>query len=111
MIDPDQAPADGLTATAVLDRIRTELNAPAADDMQLLLKIARDLAALDGQRWSPADAAAWTARPETYRELTLTALARQRGFKLGLLSGFLAGFVLTALFAALLAMHWLVVMQ
>ncbi|ABD86330.1 hypothetical protein RPC_0759 [Rhodopseudomonas palustris BisB18] len=111
MTDPDQAPADGLTATAVLDRIRAELNEPAADDMQLLLKIAKDLATLDGQRWSPADAAAWTARPESYRELRLAALARQRGFKLGLLSGFLAGFVLTALFAALLAMHWLVVVE
>ena len=113
MTTTDVAPAaaGGLTATAVLDRLRTELNEPAADDMKLLLKISRDLGALDGQRWSPADADAWEDRPETAREHSRASLGRQTGFKFGLMVGFPVGFVLCALFAAMLAMHWLVVAE
>jgi hypothetical protein len=109
--DPTAAAADGLTATAVLDRLRNELNEPAADDMKLLLKINTDLAALDAQRWSPTAAAAWQGRPETAREYIRASLARQTGFKLGLAIGFAAGFLLSALFAGMLAMHWLVVAE
>ena len=102
MTTTDQAAAasDGLTATAVLDRLRDELKEPAADDMKLLLKINTDLAALDAQRWSPADAAKWQGRPETAREYIRASLSRQTGFKLGLAIGFGGGFLLSALFAA-----------
>jgi hypothetical protein len=109
--EPTAAVSDGLTATAVLDRLRDQLREPAADDMGLLLKINRDLAALDAQRWSPADAAAWQGRPETHREHSRASLGRQSGFKLGLAIGFAAGFLLSALFAGMLAMHWLVVAE
>jgi hypothetical protein len=109
--DHTPAPADGLTATAVLDRLRNELKEPAADDMKLLLKINTDLAALDAQRWSPTAAVAWQGRPETAREYIRASLARQTGFKLGLAIGFAAGFLLSALFAGMLAMHWLVVAE
>jgi hypothetical protein len=102
---------DGVTATAVLNRLRAALKEPAADDMALLLKISQDLGELDGQRWSPTAADAWQGRPETAREYIRASLARQTGFKLGLAIGFGAGFLLSALFAGMLAMHWLVVAE
>ncbi|HEY0329189.1 MAG TPA: hypothetical protein VGC77_08810 [Rhodopseudomonas sp.] len=111
MTNLDQAAVDRLTAKDVLDGLRADLAAPAADELQLLLKISRDLADLDDKRLVADDAIAWTARGDTRREKSRAALGLQAGFKRGLVVGFLAGFVLTALFAALLAMHWLVVMQ
>jgi hypothetical protein len=113
MTTTDHTPAapDGLTATTVLDRLRDQLREPAADDMQLLLKINSDLSQLDAQRWSPTAADAWTGRPETAREYIRASLGRQKGFKLGLAIGFAAGFLLSALFAGMVALHWMVANQ
>jgi hypothetical protein len=77
----------------------------------VLLKVFRDLADLNEGSLSPELATAWKARPETRREYIRALLATQTGFRRGLLFGFLAGFALTGIFGALLAMHWLVVMQ
>jgi hypothetical protein len=113
MMDVDHEPGaiDRSTAKTVLDRLRAELSAPATDELQTLLKIAADLDALDHRHLSLDEAAAWQARPETRRERTRAMLARQSGFKLGLLFGFAAGFALTALVGAMLAMHYVVVNQ
>jgi hypothetical protein len=112
-MDADQVAVgiDRLTARDVLDGIRDQLKEPAADEVHLLLKISRELADLDDKHLSPADATIWKARAETRRERSSAALGLQTGFKRGLLFGFLAGFALTGLFAAMLAMHWLVVTQ
>jgi hypothetical protein len=112
-MDVDQASAatSGLTARDVLDGIREQLREPAADELPLLLKISKELTDIDTRRLTPDTAAAWTARPETGREKLATMLGRQSGFKTGLLIGFLTGFVLAGLFGALLAMHWLVVLE
>jgi tetrahydromethanopterin S-methyltransferase subunit B len=112
-MDADEAPAatSGLTARDVLDGIREQLKEPAADEMQQLLKVSKELTDLDTRRLTPDTATAWTARPETGREKLAAVLGRQTGFKTGLLIGFLTGFVLAGLFAALLAMHWLVVLE
>jgi tetrahydromethanopterin S-methyltransferase subunit B len=105
------AGVDRLTARDILDGIRDQLKEPADDELPLLLKISRELTDLDTRRLTPDTATAWTARPQTGRERLAAVLGRQTGFKTGLLIGFLTGFVLAGLFAALLAMHWLVVMQ
>jgi hypothetical protein len=102
---------DRLTARDVLDGVRAQLAEPAADELPLLLKISKELTDLDTRRLTPDTAAAWIARPETGREKLAVMLGRQSGFKTGLLIGFLTGFVLAGLFAALLAMHWLVVLE
>ncbi len=41
---------DRLTAGDVLDGLRAQLSAPAADELALLLKISRDLEGLDTRR-------------------------------------------------------------
>jgi hypothetical protein len=102
---------DRLTARDVLDGVRDQLREPADDETQLLLKISKQLTDLDTRRLTPDIAAAWTARPETGREKLAAMLGRQTGFKTGLLIGFLTGFAMAGLFAALLAMHWLVVLE
>jgi hypothetical protein len=107
--DHDPSAPERSTAKTVLDGLRADLAAPATDDLQTLLKIAGDLDVLDHRHLSLDEAAAWQARPETRREYIRASLARQSGFRLGLLIGFAAGFVLTALFGALLAMHYVVV--
>ncbi|MGP9812638.1 hypothetical protein ACTZWT_14095 [Rhodopseudomonas sp. NSM] len=109
--DPDPSAPERSTAKTVLDGLRADLAAPAADDLQTLLKIAGDLDVLDHRHLSVEEAAAWQARPETRREYIRAMHGRQSGFKLGLLVGFVAGFALTGLFGAMLAMHWLVVAQ
>ncbi|MBI5130372.1 MAG: hypothetical protein HZA66_13095 [Rhodopseudomonas palustris] len=109
--DLDAAAPDSPSAKSVLDRLRADLAAPAADDLQTLLKIGGDLDALDHRHLGVDEAAAWQARPETRREYIRAMLARQSGFRLGLLVGFGAGFVLTGLFGAMLAMHYVVVHQ
>ncbi|KIZ34007.1 MULTISPECIES: hypothetical protein [Rhodopseudomonas] len=112
-MDADQGAAGvgHLTAGEVLDGIREQLQQPGTDDLQLLLKISQELADLDDRRLSPEAASAWNQRAETKREKARASLGLQTGVKRGLLIGFITGFVLCALFAAALAMHWLVVMQ
>jgi len=109
--DHDPAATGRGGAGDIVDGLRAELNAPAEDDLQRLLALSSAVENLDESRLDAEQAAIWRARPESRRERMRAILARQGGFKLGLIIGFFAGFALTGLFGAMLALHYVVANQ
>jgi hypothetical protein len=109
--ETDPAAIEQSGAKQVLESLRAELAEPGEDDLQRLLKLSNDVENLNESRLTVEEAAIWRTRAESRRELMRGILARQSGFKFGLLVGFFAGFALTGLFGAMLALHYVVAHQ
>lgn len=88
-----------LTATDVLEDIKTRLQEKSQDDMSVLLKIFHDLKSLDAYRMSPHDASRWLIQPQTKKEKRFEGFVTRYGFDRGFTRGFLAGFGVCALFS------------
>jgi hypothetical protein len=91
-----------LTAGKILDSIREQLRGKPDNDMDLLLRLFKDISDFDFSRMSPRDASRWMMREETARESSLVKLATQVGFRQGAKAGFIVGFFLCAFIAALI---------